>query len=566
MSPKILKFTVLAVAVIISIAAMVSTATKAQGTQQRDDRMKVKAGDDLNWKHPDFDDGDWLGYRAWQIKTGAYRGNLWVRQTLALEPNSDREVFVLAATGSSEIYFNGELIGRNGVVGDDAAEEEPGSLLFHCTIPKHLRQADNQIAIRFSNHRGVGRFYLLGGGVGSLPDVLAFTRISMFPFLFLAVFIVIAIYFAVLWILNRDRPSYAVFAAICALTACLLFAESLRALGYPYHWHGYRLRLIATLSAGLAALLPLLFILRHDLARYWLLGIPLGMAVAAARFHRHPDEFAFGQFIAALLFAQLAVCVAYHRGKTNALLGVIAVSQALLILCLTGMSFMEQGLFVSITILIVIILISLGLQIRRERVLYQETRLRSARLQIELLKKHLQPHFMLNTLTAVMEWLEREPKTGVAFIASLAEEMKMLNRMADQTLVSLEDECLLCRRHLDLLTYRTGECYAFETDYQNPDLQIPPALLLTLVENGISYALDEGTVRFELHQRLTETRTIEMIFRAVGVTINTEANDDGTGGKYIKARLEESFPGRWQLEASGQDQTWTTHITLKGAP
>ena len=54
----------------------------------------------------------------------------------------------------------------------------------------------------------------------------------------------------------------------------------------------------------------------------------------------------------------------------------------------------------------------------------QESELRSARLELELLKKHIQPHFLLNSLNSVIAWLEEEPSTAVRLVNALAEELR----------------------------------------------------------------------------------------------------------------------------------------------
>jgi hypothetical protein len=41
--------------------------------------------------------------------------------------------------------------------------------------------------------------------------------------------------------------------------------------------------------------------------------------------------------------------------------------------------------------------------------------------------------------------------------------------------------------------------------------------------------------------------------------------EGGTGLKYVKARLEESFPERWAFSQRATDGGWETRIQIKGA-
>lgn len=566
MKQRWIKLSVIVLAALIGVVAAVTGWSVHQLNIEHLSKIRVHSGDQPEWKETSFDDTQWLDYQQWQRKNGRYKGNLWIRQPLVISDDAHLNIFVLAAVGSSEIYFDGELIGQNGKVGSSRESEVAGSLLYTCTIPERLlTPGTHQVALRFSNYRGIGRFYLLGGGLGSVDDLLSFARRSMLPFMFLSVFLVVAFYFLVLFMLNRKEGSLLAFALLCGTTGLLLFVEAIRSVGYPYYWHGYRLVLVTFLSALLSALIPLFFILQHGMSKRWLYGIPLTLLLGVALYHRSFDQISFGCFSSSFLYSQLLLGIAFWREKEDAWLGLLGVSLTLTTQIFSGMSFMEGWLFGGLTILIMLILISLGLQINRQRRRYQEARLRSARLQIELLKKHLQPHFMLNTLTAVMEWLEREPKKGVAFIGLLAEEMKTLNRMAGETLVSLEEELQLCENHLKILAYRNEERNPLEMDCENPDLLIPPALILTLVENGVSYSLDEGIVAFHIRQWVTPEGVIRIEFKAMGVDVQAGKADEGTGTKYLRARLEESFPGRWKLNASGSGQTWTTDMEILGA-
>ena len=61
-----------------------------------------------------------------------------------------------------------------------------------------------------------------------------------------------------------------------------------------------------------------------------------------------------------------------------------------------------------------------------ERRRAQAAQLAAARLELELLKKNIQPHFLLNTLATIMETIEEGPKTAAALVESLAGEFRIL--------------------------------------------------------------------------------------------------------------------------------------------
>src|SRR5205085_2260579 len=74
----------------------------------------------------------------------------------------------------------------------------------------------------------------------------------------------------------------------------------------------------------------------------------------------------------------------------------------------------DYFLYFALNFVFVCLLSSHALEVRREQ--HQK-----ARLELEMLRRHLQPHFLMNTLTALSEWIEEDPKTAVKMIESLSD-------------------------------------------------------------------------------------------------------------------------------------------------
>ena len=95
---------------------------------------------------------------------------------------------------------------------------------------------------------------------------------------------------------------------------------------------------------------------------------------------------------------------------------------------------------------------------------------------------------------------------------------------------------------------------------------VPPALLHTLVENAITHG---GPVRDgERTLRLTEARladgrrVIELLSPVSQLPTARTGVTEGTGTRYVKARLEESHPGRWHFETGPVPNGWRTRIEI----
>ena len=204
-------------------------------------------------------------------------------------------------------------------------------------------------------------------------------------------------------------------------------------------------------------------------------------------------------------------------------------------------------------------MISLSLQIRVARRTYQEALLTSARLETQLLKKHIQPHFMMNTLTAAMEWVERDPPSAVRFIGALAVEMRSLFTASGRSLITLSEELAMCRAHLETQAFRTGQNHDLTVEGEEEGVQVPPAVFLTLLENGLTHGLPDR--RYHFHITVAEGGA-HFCFD-VDQQERDGYGNEGAGTRYIKARLEESYPGRWRYHAGLEGSIWRTAIEIE---
>jgi LytS/YehU family sensor histidine kinase len=216
-------------------------------------------------------------------------------------------------------------------------------------------------------------------------------------------------------------------------------------------------------------------------------------------------------------------------------------------------------------LLVLALLVSIGLQVQTARRAARAAELTAARMEIELLKKNLQPHFLLNTLTALTEVVEQSPREAVRLIDDLAEEFRSLSRMSAEKLIPLSQELDLCRAHLRVMSLRTGKAWRLEAESLDLAATVPPALFLTLIENGFAHQrVATSGAAFVLRQQKSPGGATLYVFESPG-----RAHDEpgraagGTGLRYVKARLEESFPSRWSFRQGPTEAGWESVIELR---
>jgi two-component system, LytTR family, sensor histidine kinase AlgZ len=116
-----------------------------------------------------------------------------------------------------------------------------------------------------------------------------------------------------------------------------------------------------------------------------------------------------------------------------------------------------------------------------------------AEARLQALQARIRPHFLFNSLNAVLSLIRNDPKRAETAIEDLAELFRTV--MSDnRRLALLADEVSLCRQYLSLEQLRLGERLrvAWHLDPAAVPALVPPMLLQPLVENAIYHGIEPG--------------------------------------------------------------------------
>ena len=146
-----------------------------------------------------------------------------------------------------------------------------------------------------------------------------------------------------------------------------------------------------------------------------------------------------------------------------------------------------------------------------------------ARAELQLLRTQLNPHFVLNTLHALLGLVRRDPARAEAAIERLGEllrfGMSVEQRKVDR--VALRDEWAFVTSYLELERLRLGDRLRLElrADPAALDLPIPPFAVQPLVENAIVHGVASRGAGGE----------VRVSVRREGRRLHIEVTDDGPG-------------------------------------
>jgi len=117
---------------------------------------------------------------------------------------------------------------------------------------------------------------------------------------------------------------------------------------------------------------------------------------------------------------------------------------------------------------------------------------------LQALQARIRPHFLFNSLNAVLSLIRTEPKRAETTLEDLADLFRVLMRDA-RDMTTLEQEIRLCRQYLSIEKVRLGERLQVKweatniTDSVLHKAQIPSLLLQPLLENAVHYGVEPST-------------------------------------------------------------------------
>jgi LytS/YehU family sensor histidine kinase len=146
-----------------------------------------------------------------------------------------------------------------------------------------------------------------------------------------------------------------------------------------------------------------------------------------------------------------------------------------------------------------------------------------ARAELALLRSQLNPHFVLNTLHALMGLVRREPVKAEAALERLGELLRFGLHVHHASLdqVAFREEWAFVSSYLALEQMRLGDRLRLSLSAGEDvmDVPIPPFALQPLVENAITHAISPRR----------EGGRLDLRVRRVGGRLLLEVEDDGPG-------------------------------------
>ena len=204
------------------------------------------------------------------------------------------------------------------------------------------------------------------------------------------------------------------------------------------------------------------------------------------------------------------------------------------------------------------------LQLLKEKLNLEEERHTRRKLEMNLLKTIIQPHFLINSLNSLVGLIWESPKKAADMIVALGAEVRNILEIPDVKEVTLAKELEFCDAYLKIMSLRLEENYALSTKDLSGDEKVPPLLFHTLIENAFTHAKGNYSgLKFHLRKELTTDSLLYTFTSTSSEKKSTPSNRVGIGTKYIQTALEEFAPGRWNVDQFYDNGLWVVKVEVK---
>lgn len=497
-------------------------------------------------------------------------GNYWLHIWLSFEDGIEkRESFVLkhyTFNSAFEVYLNGDKILQNGKIGFSEKDEVTGYYTNKVILDSDkLHSGLNLISIRVSNYtfptrHQIGYLKLRTvdydaeqtkksyGGISMIMTILIFSGVVAFIFYITLGKQLSHLFFTIFCALQSFKmvTKYALFDTSVSLDMSILL----------YDISGW-----ATIFSYVALIAFLEYELREKpqiktiVISFFVIGITY---IFSWFYHMYELNYISIFCVGSFLFAR---AIYEKRPKTMTyLFGFLA---CMLCIYLNYEEKLSWGYFIGIILFIGSMFTASTLQLLQKMRLTHESILRSSRLENQLLKKNIQPHFLMNSLVSLQQLVKEDQPKAMEMIDALADEFHLFTRISENKLIPIEDELSLCKAHLTIMEYRKDAVFKLETEGITGEEEVPPAIFHTLIENGISHGYgskDEGV--FRLKKEKTERGERYSLFNDGDIECTSEIRSNGTGTKYVQARLTESYGTSWTVQSQPVDGGYEVVIEI----
>ncbi len=188
-----------------------------------------------------------------------------------------------------------------------------------------------------------------------------------------------------------------------------------------------------------------------------------------------------------------------------------------------------------------------------------------ARAELSSLKAQINPHFLFNTLNTIYTLARINHPACAESIMKLSNIMRYVSDEVREDFVPLEDEVACLRQYIDLQELRLSKktTVKFETTGDLQHQQIPPLVLMTLVENIFKHGVSNREASVIEIKVAAEPGKVSFYSKNRKFQNTPESGRTGIGLHNVRKRLDHIYPDRHSLDIDDDGDFFSVSLTIE---
>jgi two-component system, LytTR family, sensor kinase len=200
--------------------------------------------------------------------------------------------------------------------------------------------------------------------------------------------------------------------------------------------------------------------------------------------------------------------------------------------------------------------------------IHEKTELEKKNLQMELslLKTHLNPHFLFNTLNNIDILIETDPKAASSYLQKLSDILRFVVYETSQEKIPLTKELAYIRKYVELQQIRTSnKQYVNLIISGDPgQLMIGPMLFIPFIENAFKHGSNKkmnGAVTLEIS--IDDKQICFNCTNMYDKSRSSVSAHSGLGIALLRTRLDLLYKDQYELEINQTENTFNVTAVIK---
>ena len=194
----------------------------------------------------------------------------------------------------------------------------------------------------------------------------------------------------------------------------------------------------------------------------------------------------------------------------------------------------------------------------------EEILLQKSQAELNLLKSQVQPHFLFNALNSIYYRVYKVDHPSAGLIERLSDIMRYFVDESPKETVPVSTEVAFIENYMELerIRIRHGASINFEKAY-NPELRIPPMLLMTFVENIFKHGIDKSRRQNRVTISLIQQNDY-LIFKTSNRKIDPAADHEAGGFGIINLtkRLKLLYGNKFELTIDSEGELFNAFLKI----